>query len=66
MQPTVKDIKEFLSSLSDDVPVFLDKNGWEYDPEFHRDMQHLIRSSGVLQKRDESKFGGGMILIINN
>ena len=66
MQPTVKDIKEYLSTLSDDVPVFLDKNGWEYDPKFHKDMQHLIRSSGVFQNWDESKFGGSMTLIINN
>lgn len=66
MQVTVKDIREFLSDLHDDVPVELDKDGWLEDEIQHKTPLELLRKRGLFHKMDQSKFGGGMVLIINN
>lgn len=66
MVVTIKDIKEYLSTMPDDTPVELDKDGWLEDELGTSDVQILIRRRGVFWAQDQSKFGGGLVLIINN
>lgn len=65
---TIKDIKDYLSTMPDDTPVLLDKDGWTEDDNQgpFLDVQRIIHQRGLFHKSDQSKFGGGLVLIINN
>ena len=62
----VQDLIEFLHTFDPMTPVELDKDGWLEDEIEYDNPVQLIKRRGVFTKIDESKFGGGIVLFINN
>lgn len=58
----VKDIIEFLQSIDPEIPVYLDKNGWDY---YYKNPQEIIKNSGLFHVWD-SRLKGGKSMTINN
>jgi len=66
MNVTVKDLMDFLGTFDPRTHVLLDHDGWMEEDIDTKDVQTLIRQRGLFQTVDQSKFGGTVVLIINN
>lgn len=62
----IKHLINFLQHFQPETPVELDKNFWEDMSVDEENPQRTQFKNGLFSVRDDSKFGGSLVLIINN